>query len=80
METRPLSKTKCWRLVEVIEKAEIILKAFKEMVQNESRLTVADNSGAKEVLVIRVLGGTKKRYASVGDKVVVTIKHALTFR
>ncbi len=47
------------------------------MVQNESRLTVADNSGAKEVLIIRVLGGTKKRYASVGDKVVVTVKHAL---
>jgi large subunit ribosomal protein L14 len=47
------------------------------MVQNESRLAVADNSGAKEVLVIRVLGGTKKRYASVGDKVVVTVKHAL---
>ncbi|MES2566518.1 MAG: 50S ribosomal protein L14 [Bacteroidota bacterium] len=47
------------------------------MVQNESRLAVADNSGAKEVLVIRVLGGTKKRYASVGDKIVVTIKHAL---
>ena len=47
------------------------------MVQNESRLSVADNSGAKEVLVIRVLGGTKKRYASVGDKIVVTIKHAL---
>jgi len=47
------------------------------MIQNESRLTVADNSGAKEVLVIRVLGGTRKRYASVGDKVVVTVKHAL---
>ena len=47
------------------------------MVQNESRLAVADNSGAKEVLVIRVLGGTKKRYASVGDKIVVPIKHAL---
>jgi len=47
------------------------------MVQNESRLAVADNSGAKEVLVIRVLGGTKKRYASVGDKIVVTLKHAL---
>lgn len=47
------------------------------MVQQESRLTVADNSGAKEVLVIRVLGGTKKRYASIGDKVVVTVKHAL---
>ncbi|MFO0355462.1 MAG: 50S ribosomal protein L14 [Sphingobacteriaceae bacterium] len=47
------------------------------MIQNESRLAVADNSGAKEVLVIRVLGGTKKRYASIGDKVVVTVKHAL---
>lgn len=47
------------------------------MIQNESRLTVADNSGAKEVLVIRVLGGTGKRYGSIGDKVVVTVKHAL---
>ncbi len=47
------------------------------MVQQESRLLVADNSGAKEVLVIRVLGGTKKRYASIGDKVVVTVKHAI---
>ncbi len=47
------------------------------MVQNESRLGVADNSGAKEVLVIRVLGGTKKRYASIGDKVVVSVKHAI---
>lgn len=47
------------------------------MVQQESRLSVADNSGAKEVLVIRVLGGTKKRYASIGDKVVVTVKHAM---
>jgi len=47
------------------------------MIQNESRLAVADNSGAKEVLVIRVLGGTRKRYASIGDKVVVTVKHAL---
>lgn len=47
------------------------------MVQQESRLTVADNSGAKEVLVIRVLGGTGKRYATVGDKVVVSIKSAI---
>jgi large subunit ribosomal protein L14 len=48
------------------------------MIQQESRLNVADNSGAKEVLVIRVLGGTKKRYASIGDKVVVTVKSALS--
>ena len=46
------------------------------MVQQESRLKVADNSGAKEVLCIRVLGGTKKRYASLGDRIVVTVKHA----
>ena len=46
------------------------------MVQQESRLSVADNSGAKEVLVIRVLGGTKRRYASIGDQVVVTVKDA----
>ena len=47
------------------------------MIQNESRLKVADNSGAKEVLVIRVLGGTRRRYASVGDQVVVTVKDAM---
>ena len=47
------------------------------MIQTESRLKVADNSGAKEVLVIRVLGGTRRRYASVGDQVVVTVKDAM---
>lgn len=47
------------------------------MIQQESRLSVADNSGAKSVLCIRVLGGTKKRYATVGDKIVVAIKEAL---
>lgn len=47
------------------------------MVQQESRLKVADNSGAKEVLVIRVLGGTGTRYASIGDMVVVTVKQAM---
>jgi large subunit ribosomal protein L14 len=47
------------------------------MIQQESRLTVADNSGAKEVLCIRVLGGTGRRYASIGDKIVVTVKNAL---
>lgn len=46
------------------------------MVQQESILKVADNTGAKEVLTIRVLGGTKRRYASVGDKIVVSIKDA----
>ena len=47
------------------------------MIQQETRLSVADNSGAKSVLCIRVLGGTKRRYASVGDKIVVAIKDAL---
>ena len=47
------------------------------MIQQESRLTVADNSGAREVLCIRVLGGTKKRYARVGDKIVVAVKNAI---
>ncbi|SMC64049.1 50S ribosomal protein L14 [Moheibacter sediminis] len=46
------------------------------MLQQESRLKVADNTGAREALVIRVLGGTKRRYASVGDKIVVAIKDA----
>ena len=47
------------------------------MIQVESRLSVADNSGAKEVLCIRVLGGTRRRYASVGDKIVVSVKSAM---
>jgi len=47
------------------------------MIQQESRLAVADNSGAKEVLCIRVLGGTRRRYASVGDVIVVSIKSVI---
>ncbi|MBS4012457.1 MAG: 50S ribosomal protein L14 [Bacteroidetes bacterium] len=47
------------------------------MIQQESRLAVADNSGAKEVLCIRVLGGTRRRYASIGDKIIVTVKDAI---
>jgi large subunit ribosomal protein L14 len=46
------------------------------MIQQESRLKVADNSGAKEVLCIKVLGGSKRRYASIGDTIVVTVKEA----
>ena len=66
METRPLCLLNVgdwWKLL----KEQI-------MVQQESRLKVADNTGAKEVLTIRVLGGTKRRYASIGDKIVVTVK------
>ncbi|MBN1599570.1 MAG: 50S ribosomal protein L14 [Bacteroidales bacterium] len=47
------------------------------MIQQETRMAVADNSGAKEVLCIKVLGGTRKKYASVGDKIVVTVKSAI---
>ena len=47
------------------------------MIQVESRLVVADNSGAKECLCIRVLGGTRRRYASVGDVIVVTVKSVI---
>ena len=46
------------------------------MIQQETRLKVADNSGAKEVMCIRVLGGSKRRYASVGDNIVVTVKES----
>ena len=46
------------------------------MIQQESRLKVADNSGAREILCIRVLGGTRKRYASLGDQIVGTVKVA----
>ena len=47
------------------------------MIQQESRLLVADNSGAKEVLCIRVLGGTRRVYAGIGDQIVVTVKSAI---
>ena len=47
------------------------------MIQVETRLSVADNSGAKEILCIKVLGGSKRRYASVGDVIVVSIKNAM---
>ena len=68
-ETRPLSKQKRWRVVEVLERAAVI--------QQESRLKVADNSGAREVLCIKVLGGTRRRYAGIGDIFVATVKDAV---
>ena len=68
VETRPLSKTKCWRLAEIVEKAK--------MIQQESRLKVADNTGARELLCIRVAGGSKRRYARVGDIITATVKAA----
>ena len=68
VETRPLSKTKRWRLAEIVEKAQ--------MIQQESRLKVADNTGARELLCIRVAGGSKRRYARVGDIITATVKAA----
>lgn len=47
------------------------------MIQQETRLTVADNTGAKEVLCFKVLGGSKRKYASIGDQVVITVKKAI---
>ena len=47
------------------------------MIQQETRLKVADNTGAKEVLCFKVLGGSKRKYASIGDQVVITVKKAL---
>ena len=47
------------------------------MIQQETRLKVADNSGAKEVLCFKMLGGSKRRYASIGDLIVVTVKNAI---
>ena len=69
METRPVSKSKRWRVIEIVERAQVI--------QQESRCKVADNTGAKEVLCIRVLGGSARRYAGVGDVIVGTVKDAL---
>ena len=69
METRPLSATKRWRVVEILEKAQVI--------QQESRVRVADNTGAKELLCIRVLGGSGRRYAGIGDTIVATVKDAI---
>ena len=53
------------------------LKNYTIMIQQESRLAVADNSGAKEVLCIRVLGGSGRRYARIGDRIIVSVKSAI---
>ena len=65
METRPLSKDKRWRLVEIVEK-----------VKQFDFDKVADNTGAKELLCIRVLGGSTRRYAAIGDVIVASVKDA----
>jgi len=68
MATRPLSKTKRWRLTS-------IKGAY--MIQQETRLRVADNTGARELLCIRVMGGSTRRYAAIGDTIVASVKDAI---
>ena len=72
METRPLSATKRWRLSEILDAG-----GQERVIQQESRLRVADNTGAKEILCIRVLGGSGRRYAGIGDIIVATVKDAI---
>jgi large subunit ribosomal protein L14 len=73
-ETRPLSKDKRWRVIEIVDRARY---GRRPMIQQESMVKVADNSGAKTAQVIRVLGGTRRRYAGLGDVVIVAVKNAL---
>jgi len=84
METRPVSKSKRWRVVEIVERSDRPEDRRDrgnarepEVIQQETRCKVADNTGAKEVLCIRVLGGSGRRYAGVGDVIVGTVKDAL---
>jgi large subunit ribosomal protein L14 len=74
-ECAPLSKTKNWRVVEIVERA----RPSKEntMIQMQSHLAAADNSGAKELMCIKVLGGSKRRYAGIGDIIKVSVKDAI---
>ena len=88
-ETRPMSRLKRWRIVEVLERPDehsaptpaqpsrFAESSDDQVIQQESRLRVADNSGAREVLCIKVLGGTRRRYASIGDIFVATVKDAV---
>ena len=72
METRPLSKDKRWRVVEIVEKAKS--GGSRSMIQQESYLKVADNTGAKEIKCIRVLGGSKRKYGNIGDVIVASVR------
>ena len=68
--------TRCWCLPVSWQVLLLVQVGNIEMIQTESRLEVADNTGAKSVLCIKVLGGSKRRYASVGDIIKVSIKEA----
>ena len=71
METRPLSKDKRWRVVEIIEKE---VRRCRVMIQQETFLKVADNTGAKEIKCIRVLGGSKRKFGNIGDVIVASVR------
>ena len=72
---RPISKTKRWQVSEIVRESVTI--GWYKVIQQETRLKVADNTGAKEVLCIKVLGGSKKKYAKLGDTIVVTVKKTI---
>ena len=74
METRPLSKDKRWRVVEIVEKAKE--GGTGTMLQQERFLKVADNTGAKEIKCIRVLGGSGRKYGNIGDIIVASVRKA----
>src|SRR5690606_33934696 len=76
VEVAPISKTKNWRVVETVTRAAGCGRT-RSMIQMQSHLDVADNSGAKEVMCIKVLGGSKRRYAAIGDIIKVSIKDAI---
>ncbi len=77
-ETRPISKLKRWIVVEVHgEELKARPEGSKAMIQMQTNLDVADNSGARRVMCIKVLGGSKRKYAGVGDIIVVSIKEAI---
>ena len=77
VECRPLSKDKHWRLLEIVERPKQRICRGSIMIQMNTYLNVADNSGAKRVQCIKVLGGTRRKYARVGDIIVVAVKDAL---
>src|SRR5690606_17573364 len=74
-ECAPMSKTKNWPVVEILARAAE--EGGLAMIQMQSHLDVADNSDAKEVMCIKVLGGSKRRYADIGDIIKVSVKDAI---
>ena len=77
-ECRPISKRKCWEVL--VEAGGVSRRRFAgagTMIQSETNLEVADNSGARRVQCIRVLGGSRRRWASIGDVIVVSVKEAI---